>query len=177
VADSGQGLLDGRDAVGVHLSADGLLEQLDAQDDPGKTFLSRQDTFATFQRSRTDVHPSADLQIGMRIIWELRGYEPPDRVDLCVGDRSRLAVKHDESYGSVRSERFIVAAIVINVDEKVVLEKRLLHDLIAIAPTAANFVGWQKGLDSTLCQILKNLFLVARPGVKRIPTRHRRPEE
>src|SRR5438046_3530915 len=30
------------------------------------------------------------------------GYEPPDRVDLCVGDRSRLAVKHDESYCSIR---------------------------------------------------------------------------
>src|SRR5207247_9324016 len=113
----------------------------------------------------------------MRLRWAPRGCERSDRGDFAVGDRSRVAVKHDESYGYVRSERFIVAAIVINVDEKVVLEKRLLHDLIAIAPTAANFVGWQKGLDSTLCQILKNLFLVARPGVKRIPTRHRRPEE
>src|SRR3989442_12040482 len=95
--------------------------------------------------------------------------EPADGVDLVLRNLRGLAVKYDEADGAVRSKRVVVSAIVIDVHEQVVLEQRFVDDLVAIAPAAANLVGWKKSFDLLFSQLLEDLLFVTRASIDCVP--------
>src|SRR5215475_1876398 len=102
----------------------------------------------------------------MKIVWELGFDEVADGVDFELGNRSRFAVEHDERDGAVRAERGgRVAGKVVKVDEDIVLEDGLFHNLIAIAPTAANLESGKKGVEAFAAQFLVDLLLVTGTGI------------
>src|SRR5215467_7838334 len=87
----------------------------------------------------------------MKIVWELGFDEAADGVDFELGDRSRFAVEHDERDTAVRAERGgRVASEVVKVDENVVLKEGLFHNLIAIAPAAADLESGKKGVEAVV---------------------------
>ena len=73
------------DNVGIHFNTDGLLQEMDAQNQPGDVFLSHQNPFAALQRAEADADFPAHLQIRMKIVWE-RGFdEAADGVGWGIG--------------------------------------------------------------------------------------------
>jgi hypothetical protein len=121
----------------------------------------------------------------MKIVWELGFDEAADRVDFELGDRSRFAVERDERDSAVRAERRgRVACEVVKVDEEVVLEEGLFHNLIAIAPAAADLESGKKGVEAFVAQFLVELLLVTGTGIYCVPahgdivrSRHKRPRK
>src|SRR5437868_12592443 len=101
--------------------------------------------------------------------------EPADGIDLVLRNLRGLAIKYDETDGAVGAERVVVSAIIIDVHEQVVLEQRLIDDLVAIAPAAANLVGWKKSFDLLFGQFLEDLLFVTRASINGIPLRHLSP--
>ena len=73
------------DNVGIHFNTDGLLQEMDAQNQPGDVFLSHQNPFAALQRAEADADFPAHLQIRMKIVWELGFDEAADGVDFELG--------------------------------------------------------------------------------------------
>jgi hypothetical protein len=102
----------------------------------------------------------------MKIVWELGFDEAADRVDFELGDWSRFAVEHDERDSAVRAERGgRVAGEVVKFDEDVVLEEGLFHNLIAIAPAAADLESGKKGVEAFIAQFLVDLLFVTGTGI------------
>jgi len=98
----------------------------------------------------------------MKIVGELGFDEAADPVDFELGNRSRFTVEHDERDSTVRAERGArVSGEVVKVDEKVVLKEGLFHNLIAIAPAAADLESGKKGVEAFVAELLVDLLLVA----------------
>src|SRR5216683_4294356 len=108
----------------------------------------------------------------MGLVGQLARNEPADGIDFVFRDLSRLSIEYHEAYGAVGTKRFVIAAVVVHVDKKIVLEERFIDDLVAIAPAPADFVRWKKRFNLFFSQFLKNLFFVARAGIQSVPMRH-----
>src|SRR5438132_10437642 len=98
--------------------------------------------------------------------------EPADGVDLVLGNLCGLAIKYNEPDGAIRPERVVISAVVVDVHEQIVFEERFVDDLVAIAPAAANLVGWKKSFDLLFSQLLEDPLFVTRASINGIPLRH-----
>src|SRR5712692_5906409 len=111
----------------------------------------------------------------MRRIGQFAGDKAADRFDLLLRDLCRLSAEADESNGTVGTKGVVIAAVVIDIDEKVVFEERLFDHFVPVAPTSPDFVSWKERLDVFVSQFLKDVFFVSRPSVDRIPRCHTFP--
>src|SRR5438093_6475988 len=105
----------------------------------------------------------------MRIVFELRRHQPPDRFNFGIRNFRGLPFERDEGNGTIRPERLVVTPRRRNINEEIIFEKRLFDDLVPITPPPPDFVCRQERLDEAARKILENLFFVTRSCVQRIP--------
>src|SRR6266581_6810234 len=105
----------------------------------------------------------------MRIVRQLGIDEAADSIDFPLCDWSRLSVKHHERDGAVWTEGLVIAAIEVHVHEKVILEQRLVDDLVTVVPAAPDPERREKSFDTLVGEFLKDLPFVTRTGVERVP--------
>ena len=125
------------------------------------------------RRTAADANSLSDLQEGMFRPGNLLRDHGAQGINLFVGNRNRFPAHADDpehSVGAIHSHALVVVAG-HQLDEDVATEQRQLYFFLAIAPAPDFGDQGQKSGQALFLKPFRNHFLVARPGLHRVPVR------